>query len=219
MTQGGWLLAPLALACAGGCGTIFTGTTDEIKFEANIPGVRLTIDKEPKGELPLTVVQSRNFMNGETFTARFEAPGYETQEFRLKRQFNTVAVLDITSIPTSGGVDFLTGSLMHFEPKEYHIQMERKGKSSVELERERRVWRYVLANYRRVQSDLARGGGEHLESFGSMLAGERRGTDSTIVGHSLRHAAELLLASDPHDFVDRLNRTLASDPALRGYRI
>jgi len=106
------LAAPLAwgLIQLGGCGTIFTGTTDEIKFSANVPGVRLTIDGQYKGELPLTVVQSRGFMNGESFKAKFEAPGYETQEFQLKRQFNTVAVLDITSITTSGGIDFLTGS-------------------------------------------------------------------------------------------------------------
>ena len=92
----------MLLACAlmAGCGTIFTGTTDDIKFTANIPNVRLTIDHQPKGVIPITVKQSRGFMNGESFTAKFEADGYETQEFQLKRNFNTVAVLDITSIPT-----------------------------------------------------------------------------------------------------------------------
>jgi hypothetical protein len=216
----GRLVAPLlaaALAPLGGCGTIFTGTTDEIKFTANIPGVRLTIDKEPKGELPVTVTQSRGFMNGETFTATFEAPGYETQEFRLKRQFNWVAVLDITSIPTSGGIDFLTGSLMQFEPKEYHIQMRKKGKGSAEFEREKRLWRYALVNYRRVQADLARGGGEYLESFASALSGTRGGMDSRITEHALRDAAALLEASGPHDFVHRFDDVLAGDPSLRVY--
>ncbi|HET7766267.1 MAG TPA: hypothetical protein VFK92_14365 [Burkholderiales bacterium] len=216
MTNG--RLAPMLLACTlmVGCGTIFTGTTDEIKFSANIPGVHLTIDKEPKGELPLTVVQSRGFMNGETFTATFEAPGYETQEFRLKRQFNTVAVLDITSIPTSGGIDFLTGSLMHFEPKEYHIQMERKGKGSAELEREKRAWSYALVNYRKVQLDLARGGGEHLESFASAVGGA---AGSAVAAHALRNAPTLVEASSPHDFVLRFNEVLGSDPGLSAYRI
>jgi hypothetical protein len=159
-------VALMVLACAlmAGCGTIFTGTSDDITFTANIPGVRLTIDKEPKGELPLTVKQSRGFMNGESFAAKFEAPGYETQEFQLKRKFNTVAVLDITSIPTSGGIDFVTGSLMHFEPTEYHIEMRKKGKGSAEYEREKRLWSYALLNYRKLQMDLARGGGEYLES-------------------------------------------------------
>lgn len=215
MVDARWLAVPLACAL-GGCGTIFTGTSDELKFTANAPGVRLTIDGQYKGELPLTVVQSRGFMNGETFTAKFEAPGYETQEFRLKRQFNTVAVLDITSITTSGGIDFLTGSLMHFEPKEYHIQMLKKGKSAAEFERENRAWRYALYNYRRVQIDLARGGGEHLESFASAV-GSTEGP--AVTRHALRNAPVLLEASDPHDFVRRLNEVLESDPGLSAYRI
>ena len=211
------LALPLLAGCLmSACGTIFTGTSDDIKFTANIPGVRLTVDKQPKGELPITVKQSRGFMNGESFTAKFEAPGYETQEFQLKRQFNTVAVLDITSIPTSGGIDFLTGSLMRFEPTEYHIQMVKKGKGSAEIERELRLWRYALVNYRKVQSDLARGGGEHLESFGAAVGGT---AGSAVAAHALRNAPTLLQASGPHDFVHRFNEVLGSDPGLSAYRI
>ena len=216
------LLAPLlapALMQLGGCGTIFTGTTDEIKLSANVPGVRLTIDNQYKGELPLTVVQSRNFMNGESFKAKFEAPGYETQEFQLKRQFNWVAVLDITSIPTSGGIDFLTGSLMHFEPREYHVQMQKKGKGSAEFERSKRLWRYALVNYRKVQMDLVRGGGEYLESFASALGGSRGEVDSVIAEHALRNAPLLLDASNAHDFIRRFNDMLASHPGLRVYQM
>jgi len=208
----------MLLACTWmtGCGTIFTGTSDDIKFTSNVPGVRLTIDKQPKGELPITVKQPRTFMNGESFTAKFEAPGYETQEFQLKRQFNTVAALDITSIPTSGGIDFLTGSLMRFEPTEYHIEMRKKGKGSAEFERELRAWRYALMNYRRVQADLAKGGGEYLESFTATVGGDAR---SAIAEHALRNAPALLEASGAHDFVRRFNEVLGSDPSLSVYRL
>jgi len=207
---------PLACAMMTGCGTIFTGTTDDIKFTANIPNVRLTIDKQPKGVIPITVKQSRGFMNGESFTAKFEADGYETQEFQLKRNFNTVAVLDITSIPTSGGIDFITGSLMRFEPTEYHIEMRKKGKSSAEFEHELRAWRYALMNYRRIQRDLARGGGEYLDSFAQTVGGE---AGSAIAEHALRNAGTLLEASGPHDFVHRFNGTLANNPRLQAYAI
>src|SRR6266568_2938702 len=53
-----------ALIQLSGCATIFTGTTDTLKFDANVPGVRLTIDGQYKGELPLTLTLSRNFING-----------------------------------------------------------------------------------------------------------------------------------------------------------
>jgi hypothetical protein len=158
-------------------------------------------------------------MNGESFKAKFEAPGFETQEFQLKRQFNWVAVLDVTSIPTSGGIDFLTGSLMHFEPREYHIQMLKKGKSSAEFERSKRLWRYALVNYRKVQMDLVRGSGEYLESFASALSGTRGGADSLIVAQALRHAPGLVEASGPHDFIHRFNDVLANDPGLRVYQM
>jgi hypothetical protein len=127
-----------------------------------------------------------------------------------------VAFLDITSIPTSGGIDFLTGSLMRFEPTEYHIEMRKKGKSAAEFERELRAWRYALMNYRSVQSDLARGGGEYLESFAQAMSGE---AGLPLTGHALRNARILIEASGPHDFVHRFNGTLADDPGLRACRM
>ena len=210
--------APIQL---NGCATIFTGTTDTLKFNANVPGVRLTIDGEYKGELPLTLTMSRNFMNGQQFKAKFEAAGHETQEFQLKREFNYVAILDITSIPTSGGIDLLTGSLMKFSPDEYHVQMLKKGKSpgSAEFERSMRLYRYALMNYRKVQLDIVHGGGEYLESLASALSGTRGGADSVITEQALRNAPVLLEASGAHDFIRRFNDMLAGHPSLRVYQM
>ncbi len=204
-----------------GCATIFTGTSDTLKFDANVPGVRLTIDGQYKGELPLTLTLSRNFMNGEQFKAKFERAGYQTQEFQLKRQFNYVAILDITSIPTSGGIDLLTGSLMKFSPDEYHVHMLRKGESpgSVEFERSKRLYRYALMNYRKVQMDIIHGGGEYLESLASALSGTRGGADFVITEQALCNAPVLLEASGAHDFIHRFNGMLTGHPSLRAYRM
>jgi hypothetical protein len=213
------LLLSSALMQLSGCATIFTGTTDEIRFNANVPGVRLSIDGQLKGTLPVAVTQSRDFMHGQEFRVKLEAPGYETEEFQLKRQFNWVAILDITSVPTSGGIDYYTGSLMHFEPREYHIQMRKKGKGSAEFERSKRLWRYALVNYRKVQMDLVHGGGEYLDSLASALSGTRGGADSVITEQALRHASVLLEASGAHDFIHRFNDMLASHPSLRVYQL
>src|SRR5258708_36772080 len=164
-----------ALIQLSGCDTIFTGTTDTLKFDANVPGVRVNIEGQYKGELPLTLTLSRNFMNGEQFKAKFERAGYQTQEFQLKREFNYVAILDVTSIPTSGGIDLLTGSLMKFSPDEYHVQMLKKGESpgSAGFERSNRLYRYALMNYRKGQLAIIHGGVEYLESFASAHLGSR----------------------------------------------
>lgn len=213
-----------------GCATILTGTTDTLKFDANIPGVKLSIDGMKKGSLPLTVTMSRNFMNGESFKAKFEAPGYETQEFVLKREFNAVAVLDVTSIVTSGGVDLLTGALMKFSPTDYHIQMEKIGTntSSFESERSKKLYRFVLSNFNNLQRDLSVGGGEHLTSFVAAIidnrstvhSGENKIEVSTLITQqALNQPAEIISAMSPHDFVRHFNAILASQENLQQYQM
>src|SRR4051794_11714180 len=86
-------LAFLAWALTG-CATMFSGTHDSMDFDSNVPGTRLTLDGQYLGELPLHLDMSRNFIGGKRFSARFEAPGYATQEFELHREFTTVAILD-----------------------------------------------------------------------------------------------------------------------------
>src|SRR3954470_14972947 len=109
----------MAAALLSGCATIFTGTTDTLRFDSNVGGVRLTVDGRYEGELPLTIDMSRNFMGGKQFMAKFERQGYATQEFQLSREFNTVAILDISCTIISGGVDVLTGAMMRFSPHDY----------------------------------------------------------------------------------------------------
>src|SRR4051812_26861957 len=167
--------ASIAAVAFGGCAAIFTGTTDDLAFDANVPDVLLSIDGEVQGQLPLNIKMSRNFVGGRRFVAKFEKPGYATQQFELKREFNTVAILDISSTLVSGGVDVLTGSLMKFSPREYHVLMveAEAAPSQAELQRTRDLYRYALTNYRDLQKDVARGGGHHLAAFAWLIcAGE-----------------------------------------------
>jgi hypothetical protein len=214
---------PLALApiLLGGCATIFTGTTDTLTFAANVPGVRVTIDGQYRGETPLTLPMSRNFMGGRQFIATFERNGYVTQEFKLNREFNTVAILDVTSLPTSVGVDLLTGSLLRFSPTDYHVQMLKAGQSaaSPEFQRSTSLYRHALANHRSLQKDIARGGGEVLSSFAAALGGDGRETAALICEEAVRNGPHLVAATGPHDFIGRFDHMLEVSPALRGHRM
>lgn len=210
-------LAPLLL---GGCATIFTGTHDTLTFDANVPGVRLTIDGQYRGELPLTLDLSRNFMGGRQFVARFEAPGYATQEFALDRTFNPVAILDVSSTIVSGGVDVLTGSLMKFSPREYHVQMLPAGESAAApaARRSAELHRFALNGFRELQKDLARGGGESLTTFAAMVGGDGA-TARRVMEVSLRGAPGLLAAPTAPAFVRRLDALLAETPDLAACRM
>src|SRR3954465_3225312 len=79
--HGGLFPGFAAVVVLEGCATIFTGTQDTLHFDANVPGVRLTLDGMYQGELPLTLDISRNFVGGRRFAAKFEREGYVTQQF------------------------------------------------------------------------------------------------------------------------------------------
>jgi hypothetical protein len=217
------LAAVSAILALGGCATIFTGTTDTLTFAANVPGVKLTVDGQYRGELPLTIVMSRNFVGGQYFLARFERPGYVTQEFKLYREFNTVAILDVSSIPTSPVIDILTGSLLRFSPTDYHVQMLTEGQSasSEEFQRVTGVYRFALVNFREVQKDLARGGGERLRSLASAVCGGDGDPSAVqaVYDASLRSAPFLLGAATAPEFVQRVGRMLEQSAELGAYRI
>jgi hypothetical protein len=219
--RAGLLPGLAAIVLLEGCATIFTGSRDTLRFDANVPGVRLTIDGMYQGELPLTVDMSRNFMGGRRFLARFEREGYVTQEFQLNREFNAVSILDISSPLTSGGVDVLTGSIMKFSPRDYHVQMLEKSDSanSQAFRRGLELYRFALTNHPRLQEDIARGGGSHLDTFAWLVCDGDEGAARLVSAASVDRAAALVHAPTAHQFVREFDRMLAEDAALKGYRL
>jgi hypothetical protein len=220
-------LAALALAAAvlplvcGGCATIFSGTSDTLTFDSNVPNTRLSVDGKLIGQLPLSVDMSRNFVGGQQFIAHFEADGYKSQEFKLDRVFNGVAVLDITSVVTSGGIDVLTGALMKFSPRDYHVQMQASDKSaeSPEYRRSLEGTRFALLNYRALCSDLARGGGEYLTAFAHVVSDGDAAAARRIQEASLGRASYLATSPGPRDLLARFNETISERPELRPYAL
>ena len=209
--------SPLHLAAAlwllTGCATIFTGTTDKLKFDANIPGVRLTVDGHYLGDLPLELEMSRNFVGGRQFAARFEAPGYATQQFVLTREFNPVAVLDITGVITSGGIDVLTGAIMRFAPRQYYLQMlpAAADPRSAAVAHGREVCLFALANFETLRKDLSRGGGESLRTLAALAGGLEA---QEVAEAALRGRRFLTAAPSAPAFVQRLDTVLAELPLL-----
>ncbi|MFO0581961.1 MAG: hypothetical protein U0229_06800 [Anaeromyxobacter sp.] len=213
-------LAVSAAAVLAGCATIFTGTSDVLRFEANVPNVKLTVDGQYLGELPLTVPMSRNFMGGRQFIAKFERAGYQTQEFQLRREFNAVAILDVSSTITSGGIDLITGALMKFSPLDYHVQMVPAGQAGAPEERRKLdAWRFAVMNHRALQRDLARGGGEALDALAAVMAGDDAGARDGIRSKALAATPDLLRTEKPDAFVARLDAALEGDSALSRFRI
>jgi hypothetical protein len=114
----------------------------------------------------------------------------------------------------------LTGSLMKFSPREYHVQMVEAGSSatSPEFRRSLDLYRFALTNYRDLQRDIARGGGDYLAAFAWLLCAGDASASRLLVERSASRRS-LASSSSAHRFVDEFDRMLADSPELRGYRL
>lgn len=145
-----------------GCATIFSGKTDEIYFSTNADPVKVYIDGLNVGDTPLKVAVEKKI--GEGRLVRFEKEGYKTQEFNLRNKFDAIAILDISSIIISGGIDVLTGAMMEYSPRQYHVEMLADDKVSLgNQSKQIQFASFVLTNAEAIKESLAAGGGEALD--------------------------------------------------------
>ena len=112
------LISPLLFVHMN-CGTLFTGTTDNITFNSNVKGAVVEMDGVEVGRTPHTMKVKRSF-NG---TMGITADGYETKRFGLQKSFNGVSVLNLFNL-LFWGIDLATGAINKFDQKGYNITLE-----------------------------------------------------------------------------------------------
>jgi hypothetical protein len=110
----------------GGCATLFTGTSDEVRFESEPSGATVVIDGIDRGTTPTTVSIDRS-INDKRVT--IEKEGYEEREFQLQKDFNAVSVLNLANL-LFWGVDLATGSVYKYSPKQYETELDEASSSS-----------------------------------------------------------------------------------------
>lgn len=188
-------------ALLSGCATIISGTSDKIFFSTNHDPVRVYIDGLNVGKTPLEVVVEKKAGKGRL--VRLEKTGYQTQEFNLKNKFDTVAILDVTSIVTSGGVDVLTGAIMEYSPKKYHIEMlEDDQLISINQSKQIKFASFVLTNSETIKENLATGNGEALNTLLLLVnTGQSSFKFSQWLNNNLQ---EILAADSPEALLTRL---------------
>ncbi|MFB6230178.1 MAG: PEGA domain-containing protein [Salinibacter sp.] len=110
-----------------GCATLFSGTSDQIKFESEPSGAEVVIDGIERGTTPTTITVSRD-INDKRVTLQKE--GYSDKVFRLQKEFATVAILNLGN-PLFWGIDVLTGALFKYKPLRYNMELD-PASSSIE---------------------------------------------------------------------------------------
>lgn len=124
----GFFVALVASSLLVGCATIFSGTSDDVRFESEPSGAKVVIDGVDRGETPTTVTVSRDALNDKKVTLQKE--GYQDEVFRLQKEFTTVAVLNLGNF-LFWGIDVLTGALFKYRPTQYKQELESESMGSL----------------------------------------------------------------------------------------
>ena len=156
-------LLPFALAA---CGTLFSGTTQNITIDSNVKGVKIYDSGAVLCETPCNVRLSRQ--RGEkNLIAKKE--GYEDARVLLRSSINAISLINIFTI-YGFSTDLTTGSLWEYSPNSFYVNMMRDEKlRKREEQEEREIRRYVLSNWPvlRQEAQMPKGG-EYMNGLKSM---------------------------------------------------
>jgi len=106
-----------------GCATIFTGTTQMIQINSNVPGAQVIIDGVPVG---LTPFQGRIRKRNDSPSVIVRAQGYHDASVLLSSQINYIIILNTLGLycaSSSTTTDFLSRAAWQYSPNTYFVNL------------------------------------------------------------------------------------------------
>lgn len=177
------------------CGTLFSGTTQEVAFDSNAAGTTVFIDGMEICNTPCKTTIDRS---ADAVQLVAKKKGYNDRVMTLRSTVNRTAFFNLTSWP-SWLTDAVSGGVWEYKNNQVYLQMERKGLSAAAQEafdRESKAKYFALMNYDELMIEAAAGkNGEYLQAL-SALSGQ--GRDSL--------SAALLAGRGEVDFVQALTK-------------
>lgn len=128
------------------CGTVFSGSEQDVNFDSNIKGVSIYIDGLEACKTPCVYPVGRK---SSTSIITAKKKGYEDKQIVLRSGLNTVAILNLTFWP-SWLTDLATGGMWQYSRDGVYIDMEKANLQKAELEKVQRdvaIRRFALFNY------------------------------------------------------------------------
>ena len=123
-----------------GCATILTGTSDDISFASNPSGADIMVNGLKVGKTPATIKIKRPGLGEKAITLKLD--GHEERTFVLSKEFNTMAICNLGSIP-GWLIDILTGSVMKYSTPHYDLDLDPKAFNLNELEKDQ-LGRFIV---------------------------------------------------------------------------
>lgn len=151
------------------CATLFDRTNDNVSFTSEPPEASIYLNGRFIGKTPTSVQVSRSLFSGGPPKLAVEKEGYKRQNFELTKEFNKVALFNLTSV-YSWTTDVVSGAVMRYSPTDYRIFLEKEHEKEPAADRlQDGMAKFVLFNFERIQEDIAQKGGEHLDSMVVLL--------------------------------------------------
>ena len=155
--------AIIALSLLSGCGTVFSGTQQNITVSSNVSGAKVYVNGMPTCSTPCAVDLKRSQSNA---FIMLKKEGYQDITVPLVSQFNTISIINLSSA-YSWTTDFLSGGVWKYSPDAVYVEMDKDNLTKAEIEQSQktsRIRRFVLFNY----SALKTGSKEHLTSLSAL---------------------------------------------------
>lgn len=149
-----------------GCATLFSDAYDTMTITSEPEGADVYWRGERIGRTPLTYTFKRQTAAS---YLEFAKRGYADKKVDLVRTVAPATWLNIGFMPfspSSVGTDISSGTMWEYRPKSYVAKLVPEGREETWNER---VMEYVMANDANLKKEIARGSGETLKSFCSMI--------------------------------------------------
>lgn len=139
------------------CGTVISGTTQEISFDANIKGTKIFIDNKEVCQTPCITTLEKG--RGKILV-QAKKNGYEDKTMFIDKQINPMTIVNVasTSFSTFGlTTDLTTDGFWEYSPDAFYVVMQTEPKTQAEKKQrdyENKIRYFVLQNYGELQSEV-----------------------------------------------------------------
>ena len=116
----------LSLLCYCGCATIFSGTKDKVDLNSTPKGSTVYIKTE-SGDVVETVTTPVviDLPRKKDYVVDFELEGYQSEERKIVRKFNSVSILSYSLYVIPGLCDLATGAHWNLNPDVIHVSLQK----------------------------------------------------------------------------------------------
>ena len=184
-------LSLLSILLLSACGTVFSGTTQDISIDANIPDVAVYVDGAKVCTTPCIYPLER--MSGSVAVMGKKA-GYEDVVIPLKTKLNPVAIGNLTFI-YSWTTDVVSGGAWKYNHDGIYLNMEKKNMTRAEnviFENESKIRHFTLHNFNDLRLEANK---KNIGEYTTALS-ELSGIEGDKIKDIIKTSAKEVVAAD-----------------------